>query len=161
MIQFEDLIQIEQEIMDALPDMVAYEDAIILFDAEEIIELEVLPRTEALLNGLQQIIKANQAKAQANKDQMLFSLSNLEIVVLSLGIAILLLMIFAYTYIQLNITRPVLSMNQHILDLSVGKRTPIKLENGGTVIGEMKNAVAKLASNFEQTALFCQSDKRR
>lgn len=154
--EFESLLGIEQEIMDALETMTDYEDPATMFDNEEIIELEVLPRTSAIQLNLQKVISINQEKAQTQKERMLGSLDQLEKVVLGLGLAITLIMILSYLYIRSQITKPVTIMRNKLLGLSEGNLPNVDVKNTSTVIGKMNEALARLANNFKLTANFAE-----
>jgi hypothetical protein len=67
---FESLIGLQQMIMLTLPDAPSYEDAIAIFDAEEMIEMEVLPQTTQLLSQLEELIVANKALAESKEQTM-------------------------------------------------------------------------------------------
>lgn len=155
--EFEQLLVIEQDIMMSLTELTDYEDdPAIMFEAEELIELEVLERTPQLQSSLAAIIQTNRSKAQAQKLEMQASLTQLEQVVWGVGIAIILIIIFSYLYIHAQITRPVLKMRNTLLSLADGKPLEVLKSKESTVIGKMNNALAKLANTSKHTATFAQ-----
>ncbi|GEM_PF-1369792 len=152
--QFEELLIIEKEVMSTLNSFDTYEDPLTKFSMEEIIEVEVLPRSEKIFTDLGSILKHKRSEMTALKDNMINSFTQLVFSVIFSSISLVFLVYLAGIFIRQSITRPVIKMQNVIFKLGRGEIPTDKLEVSNDVIGEMTLSVNTLSSSFKTTSEF-------
>jgi len=157
-IQFEQLLEIEQNLMTELDAFEDYEDPIKKFMAEESIESEVLPRSAQLITQLEGINNyLNEQKAttdaglMSNFKQLINTTSILAGVLLIIGI------ILAFS-ISRAITRPINYLRAIIDRLGQGDLVKIdKSKLSNDEIGDMAKSLSSMAEGFGEITVFAEN----
>ena len=152
--QFEQLLLIEKSIMGNLASFDDYENPSKKFMAEDIIETEVLPRTESIQTQLKEIVKYNHDNAEQVKNDMVASFNQLISVVMTVSIGLFVVVLLASWFISNSIRVPVLKMKEIVSLLGRGELPEGKLKVSDDVIGEMISSVNALSENFAKTTVF-------
>jgi len=157
-LQFEQLLEIEQNLMTELDAFEDYEDPIKKFMAEESIESEVLPRSAQLIEQLEGINnylneqKVNtDAGLMSNFKQLINTTSILAGVLLIIGI------ILAFS-ISRAITRPINYLRAIIDRLGQGDLVKIdKSKLSNDEIGDMAKSLSTMAEGFGEITVFAEN----
>jgi HAMP domain-containing protein/PAS domain-containing protein len=157
-LQFEQLLEIEQNLMTELDAFEDYEDPIKKFMAEESIESEVLPRSAQLITQLEGINNyLNEQKAttdaglMSNFKQLINTTSILAVVLLIIGI------ILAFS-ISRAITRPINYLRAIIDRLGQGDLVKIdKSKLSNDEIGDMAKSLSAMAEGFGEITVFAEN----
>ncbi|MGZ3931786.1 MAG: PP2C family protein-serine/threonine phosphatase [Bacteroidia bacterium] len=153
--KFHHLITIEKQIMVTLKTFDDYENPTKKFQGEELIESEVLPRTNAIMSQLGSIIKKNRAEAIRMKADIQESSARMMTVMLAASIGLFVFIMTAVYFISNGIRRPVLQMKNIIQQLARGELPKEKLDaEKNNVVGEMAHSVNALSESFTQTSEF-------
>ena len=157
-IKFEELLDIEQNIMTELETFEDYEDPIKKFMAEESIESEALPRSAELIVMLENVNDyLNARKVQtdeglvANFKQLINSTAILGIMLLVIGF------VLAFS-ISGTITKPI-SYLRAIID-RLGKGDLVKIDTtkvSNDEIGDMANSLSSMAEGFGEITVFAEN----
>lgn len=152
---FEELLMVEKEVMKTLVFFDDYENPVKKFKCEDIIESEVLPRTQAIMARLTKIIERNRKAALALKQETEMSLQKMMTIILVTSVLLFVFMFFAVSFISGAIRRPVLKMKEVIQKLAKGELYDDKITTSGeNVISEMAVSVNALSESFSKTSKF-------
>ncbi len=152
--EFEDLLLIEKKIMNGLVTFDDYENAKKKFSAEDLVESEVLPRTDGIMHSLKATISRNREEASQIRNELIASFNKLLVISLSVSIGLFLAILMAATYISGAIRKPVQMMREIILQLGKGELPENKITVTRNVIGEMGESVNRLSESFTKTSIF-------
>jgi serine phosphatase RsbU (regulator of sigma subunit) len=152
--RFDDLIKIEKDLMALLVSFDDYENPTKKFEGEDIIENEVLPRTQVIMGQLGAIIKRNREEANRLKNETEEASMRMMTIMMIVAVCLLVLILFAVSFISGNIRKPVLRMKEIISRLARGELSQEKMEVKQNVVGEMAEAVNALSQSFTQTSVF-------
>jgi serine phosphatase RsbU (regulator of sigma subunit) len=152
--RFDDLIKIEKDLMALLVSFDDYENPTKKFEGEEIIENEVLPRTQIIMGQLGAIIKRNREEANRLKTETEEASMRMMSIMMIVAVCLLVFILFAVSFISGNIRKPVLRMKEIIRRLARGELSQEKMEVKQNVVGEMAEAVNALSHSFTQTSVF-------
>jgi signal transduction histidine kinase len=158
---FEELIQVEKQIMSSLVVFEDYDDPYKRLNSEHIIETEILPRTDALMQMHEHIRIIEQAmreEAQANLEE---SSSLLRSLIISLMVVILLLGFLLAKYLTHIITTPISKIVRVINDTSKGILEKVSWKESRDEIGEMVRSVNNLSTKLKTTAVFAEEIGKR
>lgn len=153
-LKFDDLIRVEKKIMSLLIEFDDYENPLKKFEGEDLVESEVLPRTDTIMKDLGAIISNSRSKANKMKEEVEAASNQILSVVLFTSIGLFAFVIFALFFISNAISKPVLKMKQIVTQLGQGKLTDEKMGVSKNVIGEMAGAVNNLSDSFKRTSHF-------
>lgn len=158
---FEALLEIEKEIMSSLAIFEDYDDVVKKMEAERKIEEEVLPRTAAMTDMLQNIIVyGDRFRAEENKRREAAS-ERLRTSIAGLAVTFVLLGLFLAIYMSRRIIRPVNEIKLIVEDLSKGITRKTMRAIKKDEIGQMLQAVNNLSENAMSTALFADEVGKR
>lgn len=152
--KFEALLDIEKGVMTLLVDFDDYENPNKMFQGEDIIESEVLPRTEEIMGSLKTIIQKNQEEAMIMKNNMLVSFNGLLTLIFAVSLTLLIAVVLAALFISSSIRFPVMKMRDIIMSLGRGEMPKEQMKTTKDVIGEMAVSVNKLSDSFTKTSEF-------
>jgi serine phosphatase RsbU (regulator of sigma subunit) len=152
--KFEDLLLIEKKIMSGLVTFEDYENPKKKFSAEDLVESEVLPRTEDIMRSLKATIGRNREEAAQIRNHLIHSFTKLLVITLSVSIGLFLAILMAAQFISGAVRKPVLTMKEIILQLGKGELPQNKIAVTRNVIGEMGESVNRLAESFTKTSVF-------
>lgn len=158
---FEQLIDIEQEIMASLVSFQDYEDPMVKLFAENRIEDEVLPHVNRLETQLSAISKVKRQEAEAAQASIVESSMNLRRLNFILGlITIALGLVIAFS-LNRNITRPISYVKDTVVELSRGqlpeKSSQKTQKFSRDEVGEMAEAVDGLVNGLRATSSFAEN----
>lgn len=154
--KMDELLKIEKILMQSLVNFEDYEDAQKIFAAEEVIEEEVIPRSTEIRALLEHFIKHTEEANEQIRDEMLGSLSQLELIIIAFGFGMFVIILLSVIYIQRNITLPVMQVRDVLLRLSQGEISNQKIKQTDDIIAQMVEALHKLAENFNKVAVNAQ-----
>lgn len=153
-VKFYQLISVEKQIMKTLVSFDDYENPAKKFMCEELIESEVLPRTDSIMKQLNKIIKDNREQAVKMKAEIEDDSSRMTTIMMLSSIGLLLFIIMSISFISHGIRKPVLRMKHIIQQLGRGELPKEKIDAQKNVIGEMASSVNALSESFTQTSEF-------
>ncbi len=152
--KFNRLIGVERKIMTTLITFDDYENPQKKFKCEELIEADVLPRTDGVMKGLRGVIRQNKKEALRMKGEIEKDSSRMTTIMLLASIGLLIFIIMAVSFISGGIRKPVLQMKNIIQQLARGELPKEKLDAKENVVGDMVKAVNLLSDSFTQTSEF-------
>jgi serine phosphatase RsbU (regulator of sigma subunit) len=153
--EFDELINVEKEVMKTLVFFDDYENPQKKFKCEEIIEADVLPRTQNIMNKLNKIIDRNRKEAQTLKAETEITSKRMMTTILISSIALFVFIFFAVSFISGAIRKPVLAMKEVIQKLGKGELPEEKIvTNDKNVVSEMAGSVNTLSESFSKTSKF-------
>jgi serine phosphatase RsbU (regulator of sigma subunit) len=152
--KFNELINVETEIMSTLVTFDDYENPSKKFKCEDIIESEVLPRTQEIMGLLGVIIEGNRAEARSLTDNIQKNAWQMMAVMLVVACGLLFFILVAVSFISRGIRGPVESMKVIINRLSRGEIIHEELHGGDNAVGEMVSSVNALSTSFTKTSQF-------
>ena len=123
LLDFEKLLSIDKKIIDNLKTFEDYEDPIKKMESELIIEDEVLPRTQRLLNSINLLIEDKKNEINIDENSLVEAISGLRVLVIVLAL-ILIIMALVFSYFNSRyISKPIIKIK------TTGKTKPvIKIE---------------------------------
>ena len=151
---FEQLLRIERGIMGSLKEFKDYDDPVTKLESERKIEEEVLPRTTALMNSLNNINTfergiRNEVNSRVESDSRLLSK-----VIIGQSVIIIFIGIFLSLYFANIIISPINKLRLIVNDLGKGITRIIEHNGKGDEIGEMVRSVNNLSEKLRVTATF-------
>lgn len=152
--KFNKLVQVERKIMTTLVTFDDYENPQKKFKGEELVESEVLPRTDAIMKQLSNIVTKNKKIAGSMKEDLEKNSSRMSTILLITSFGLLAFILMAVSFISGSIRKPVLKMKGIIQQLGRGELPDEKLTAEKNVIGEMVASVNSLSESFTQTSVF-------
>jgi serine phosphatase RsbU (regulator of sigma subunit) len=153
--KFDELIGVEKNIMATLVSFDDYENAKKKFKCEELIESEVLPRTDDVMTGLRKIVKRNREEAHTMKVNIEKASKRMMTIMLASSIGLFVFVFFAISFISGAIRKPVLKMKNVIQQLGRGELSDEKIEaKDKNVVAEMATSVNALSESFTKTSVF-------
>lgn len=151
---FDELLAIEKSIMGSLKDFSDYDDPVTKLEAERKIEEEVLPRTTALINSLNNISGYWQEIRQQVNSQLESSSRLLSTIIIAKSIFIIFAGLFLSMFLARAIILPVSRLRSIVNDLGKGITRKIEYPAAKDEIGEMVNSVNNLSEKLQGTATF-------
>ncbi len=156
--EFEELLDIQKDIMIQLAKFEDYEDPIKKFMAEDAIESEVLPRSAEIINKLNvlndfltQQKTTTDATLRANFEQLIRTTAILGVVLLFIGF------ILAFS-ISRAITRPITYLRSVIDKLGKGDLVKIdKSKLSNDEIGDMAKSLSEMTEGFGEITVFAEN----
>ncbi len=153
--RFDELIKVEKDIMQTLVTFDDYENPQKKFKCEELIESEVLPRTQSIMTGLDKIIGKNREEALAMKTDIEQSSLRMMTIMLGASVFLFVFVFFAVSYISSSVRKPVLKMKGTVQHLARGELSNDKIAiRDKNVVAEMVDSVNILSDSFTKTATF-------
>ena len=157
-VNFENLLEVEKEIMASLKTFDDYEDPIIKFQAEDAIESLVLPQSTVILNQIDELstLKRNQ-KTEAD-NSLISSNDNLRNITITLGIIIVAVGLAIAFFMSRSITKPINYIKDVVVTLAKGI-LPEDQDRSfrNDEIGEMAVAMDEFVAGLKSTSDFAES----
>ncbi|MGZ4097886.1 MAG: SpoIIE family protein phosphatase [Bacteroidia bacterium] len=153
-LKFYQLIGKEKQIMKTLVTFDDYENPAKKFMCEELVESEVLPRTDSIMKQLNTIIKSNRESAIRMKAEIEKDSTQMTTIMMVASVGLLLFILMSIYFISNGIREPVLRMKNIIQQLGRGELPKEKIEAKKDVIGDMVSSVNALSESFAQTSTF-------
>lgn len=153
--RFDELIKVEKEIMGLLVTFDDYENPQKKFQGEELIESEVLPRTQDIMAWLGLIIRRNRDEAIAMKAQIEQSSFRMMTIMMAASVFLFLFVFLAVSFISGSIRKPILKMKETVQRLARGEISNDKISiRDKNVVAEMADSVNRLSDSFAKTSAF-------
>jgi serine phosphatase RsbU (regulator of sigma subunit)/preprotein translocase subunit YajC len=153
--RFDDLIAVEKEIMKTLTGFDDYENPQKKFKCEEMIESEVLPRTQEIMNDLDKIVNKNRAEALQMKADIEQASKRMMTIMLGASVFLFVFIFFAVSFISRSIREPVEKMKGIVQQLAKGELSTEKIDSKEkNVVAEMAASVNILSESFTKTSQF-------
>ncbi len=152
--KFNQLIDVETGIMQTLATFDDYENPEKKFACEELIETEVLPRSDELIAMAGSIVAQSRAEAARLTAATESAARRTMTVILICSAGLLVFILFAAGFISGSIRMPVQRMKEIVLRMARGQSISERLEGGSGVVGEMVTAMNALSGSFKQTSSF-------
>ncbi|MGZ3903863.1 MAG: SpoIIE family protein phosphatase [Bacteroidia bacterium] len=154
-LKFDALITVEKEIMKTLVSFDDYENPQKKFKCEEMIESEVLPRTQEIMNDLDKIVGRNRAEALKMKADIEKESERMMAIMFGASVFLFVFIFFAVYFISRNIREPVVKMKGIVQQLAKGELPKEKMDSSEkNVVGEMADSVNILSESFTKTSHF-------
>jgi signal transduction histidine kinase/DNA-binding response OmpR family regulator/HAMP domain-containing protein len=151
---FEKLLAINKKIISNLKNFEDYEDPIKKMESELIIEDEVLPRTQLLLNSINRLIEGKKNEITVDEKSLVEAISSLRVLVILLAlILILLALIFSY-YNSSYISKPIIKIKNIINNLGLGIIKEIPQPKQKDEISDIIKSVNNLSKALLYTSTF-------
>lgn len=151
---FDALVNYEQMIMIKLSSFEDYEIPEHKFQAEGIIEEQVLPVTDSINKHLDKVIEMNHREAEEMRNEVVDSSNKLMSTVFGFSIGLFITIVLATLFLTRSVSKPVLEMKRIVQKLGRGEIPKEQLKVTPDVIGAMVSSVNALSENFEKTAAF-------
>ncbi len=153
--KFDDLIAVEKDIMKTLVSFDDYENPQKKFKCEEIIESEILPRTETIMTDLDKIIDRNRGEALHMKADIEKASQRMMTIMMGASVFLFVFIFFAVSFISRSIREPIIKMKSIIQQLARGELSKEKIEvKDKNVVAEMVTSVNALSESFTKTSNF-------
>jgi serine phosphatase RsbU (regulator of sigma subunit) len=152
--KFHELINVETRVMNLLVTFDDYENPSKKFEGEDIIESEVLPRTQEIMAMLGAIITTNVKEAAQLTAGIEKDTSRMMRIMLFSSLGLLAFILIAIFLISEGIRKPVQKMKEIVYRLSRGEPAKENLQAQDNAVGEMVAAVNALSTSFLKTSEF-------
>lgn len=133
-----------------------YQNPAKLFAAEEILEREIIPRSEKISNDLRSILAARSQLANNQQDVMLYRFNFLLVVVLGIALLIIGSILFSALIITRSIIVPVLTVRSLIMKMGRGELPEMNMKIPHNAVGEMMQALRFMVDGFRETSTFAE-----
>lgn len=151
---FEELLAIEKDIMGSLKEFKDYDDPVTKLEAERIVEEEVLPRTDGLMNSLNNVIAWSKAIRNKENSRLERTSMELRILIIILAITIIFAGLFMSMYMTKVIISPIHKLRRIVNDLGKGIIHKTSHSANNDEIGKMVQSVNNLSEKLQATAQF-------
>ncbi len=151
---YEGLVTYEEKITRSLVTFDDYRDPLKRFLAEELIENEIIPSSNALMLQLKQLIAEKKAEASEMQDRMIASYFYLLVMVLGLAVIIIVSVLMAGGYMQRKVIGPIMKIRGVIMQMSRGELPDFTVRASYNALGEMSYAIRQLIGGLKRTAHF-------
>lgn len=153
--KFEELIEVEKGIMNTLVSFDDYENAQKKFKCEEMIESEVLPRTQEIMANLDRIVARSRAEALRMKANIQSDSRRMTTIMLGASIFLFVFIFFTISFISSAIRKPILKMQGIVRQLARGELSEEKMDTREKdVVSEMATSINTLSESFSKTSNF-------
>ena len=155
---FENLIEVEKEIMGQLVTFEDYEDPLIKLLSEDAIESQVIPSTKNVISILQNVADQQSEVTAASDESMNRATAQLRNITVILGSIIVLIGFLSAFIMTRTITRPINFLKELVLKLGRGQLPDAKSRKfNRDEIGEMAEAVDTLIDGLKSTTRFAEN----
>jgi len=151
---YEDLAVYERKITGTLVTFDDYQDPMKKFTAEELIETEIIPRSNDIMFQLKQLTTEKKAEAALMQDRMIESYYYLLVMVLGLAVIIVVSVVMAGGYMIGKVIVPIMKIREVVLQISKGELPDFNLRFSYNALGEMSYAIRQLINGLRRIAHF-------
>lgn len=152
--EFEKLMIYQSELMHTLVKFDDYNDASKVFQAERIVEREILPQSAKIIGQLNTLILKKRSDADFLHAEMLKGSRRLMWSVLTIAILIVLVILIAAFYMSNHIIVPTMKLKNFIVKMSKGEIAEQSFSIRNNAVGQMTEAVIVLAESMKMTTRF-------
>ena len=151
---FEAVLSDQQTIMMSLDNGLAYEDAMTLFICEDLIESNIIPTSDAIIDGLEDKIREKNELSEKLKDNLIISFNNVILSVVGLGLFAIAIAFGISFVLGRSITRPINMVREKIRQISLGMIPDQLSTKSKDEIGQMSNGINSLINAFSASSQF-------
>ncbi|MBP9790417.1 MAG: GAF domain-containing protein, partial [Bacteroidia bacterium] len=152
--EFERCMVAQNELMRTLVNFDDYEDAVKKFQAEGIVENQILPQSTKIISQLNRLILKKKASADLMHTEMLSSSRTLMWSVLGIAILIVIVILIAAFYMSNHIIVPTMKLRNIIVQMASGEIPELNVKPHANAVGQMTEAVGTLALSLKKTTHF-------
>jgi CheY-like chemotaxis protein/putative methionine-R-sulfoxide reductase with GAF domain len=152
--RFEQVLVYQRQVMNLLVSFDDYEDPMKHFAAEEVIDNEILPRTNDIIGSLNKVIVQKRSLAEFEYTEMMAASRALMWSVLGIAILIVIVVLMAAFYMSNSIIVPTMKLKNYVLQMGKGEIPEVELRQRKNAVGQMNEAVIKLAESLKKTTGF-------
>ncbi len=151
---FDEVLAQQATVMQSLRSTLDYEDPMVVFVVEDIVENNIIPASDQLIERLDNIISSKNLQSEEVKQGMLASFQDLLWAILILGGVGALFAFIISALLVKNITGPIKILHKKIAQISTGEiPESISIKNRDE-IGEMSTGINSLIDGFKSTSEF-------
>jgi len=148
------LFRSESNLTNTLTTFSDYEDPMKKFEAEEMLEGDILPEAVEISKELNGMIVSKRQELEELHSLMKVSYRNLIWSVLAVAMSIVMVVLMSAFYLSHFMILPVMKLREYIQQLGRGEIPSVSLQIKNNVVGQMTEAVISLTENFKTTAHF-------
>ncbi|HRG57623.1 MAG TPA: ATP-binding protein [Bacteroidia bacterium] len=152
--KFEKLLTTEKRIISLLNSFEDYEDPVKKMESEFIIEDEILPITENILNSINSLIEDKKLEITKDEAELVNGILRLRIIVIVLSLLLILLALAFSLYTSRYISKPIIKIKNIINNLGLGIINEIHQPNQKDEIADIINSVNNLSQSLLYTSSF-------
>lgn len=157
-VEFEKMLDIEQEVMGQLVTFENYEDAITKFLGEDAIDSQVIPMSANINKLLEQVALTQQTITERSNSELKNATSQLRSITIILGVIIVIIGLLSAYFITRSITRPINYIKDIVVKLGKGELVNDEGRRfNKDEIGEMAEAMDNLIQGLRSTTLFAEN----
>jgi len=158
MVEFEKMLEIEQEVMGQLVTFENYEDPITRFLGEDAIDSQVIPMAASISTLLEDVAVRQQEITEASNSDLQSSVNQLISITITLGVIIVIIGLLSAYFITRSITKPINYIKDIVVKLGRGELVEDKGKRfNRDEIGEMAIAMDNLIKGLRETTLFAEN----
>lgn len=154
---FQQLVERENEVMKILNTFSDYQDPVKKFTAEELLESEIFPLSEIIIQKLEAIVRNKRDESAIAQNNMMISLSGLLVVVVGLSSLIIISILAVFLFMSSSILGPVMKMREAILKMSRGEFPNLNFKRPKNAVGETLDALSLLLTSMKHTSEFARN----
>jgi len=154
MASFENILNDQKTIMESLNSALAYEDAMTLFVCEDLVEGNIIPTCDELIEKLDETMKLKSAETNNISTEMENSFSNLSLAIFIMGLVGAIFGLVISGWLSRNITRPVKALQGKIEQIRRGVIPESINVINNDEIGEMSHGINSLILGFKSSSEF-------
>lgn len=155
--EYDGLLLEQQKVMGMLVHFDDYNDAMKKFEASEIVENEIIPQSNAIIDELNKLIAQKNIEAEMAHSNMRASYRSLIWSMMGLGFLIIIVVLVAVFYLSKAMVLPLIKLKNHILSMGRGEIPEVEVSDKKNAVGLMSVAVKSLAENMKKTTAFANS----
>ena len=152
--EFEKLMIYQSDLMHTLVKFEDYNDASKVFQAERIVEREILPQSATIITQLNKLLLKKRTDAELVHIEMLNGSRRLMWSVLTIAILIVLVILIAAFYMSNHIIVPTMKLKNFIVKMAKGEVPEQSFSIRSNAVGQMTEAVIVLAESMKMTTRF-------
>ncbi len=158
MVEFEKMLEIEQEVMGQLVTFENYEDPITRFLGEDAIDSQIIPMAASISALLEDVAVRQQGITEASNSDLQSSVNQLISITITLGVIIVIIGLLSAYFITRSITKPINYIKDIVVKLGRGELVEDKGRRfNRDEIGEMASAMDNLIDGLRETTLFAEN----
>lgn len=157
-VKFEEMIEVQKDIMQKLQNFDDYDDFMIKGEAEIIIESVVIPESATIIEMLKRITEMQSVLTAKSDESLITSTARVNQITILLGSIIVIIGILSALFMSRSITRPINYLKEVVVKL--GKGELVEDQNrkfNNDEIGEMAEAMDKFVNGLKSTTLFAEN----
>lgn len=151
---FEIVLADQRAVMENLSSDLAYDDAMTLFISEDLVESNIIPPCDELIEKLDAIMLMKSEETNSITATMEDSFSSLGLAILFLGIVGAIFGFIISNWLGSNITKPIKVLQDKIAQIRLGVIPEVITKMNKDEIGEMSHGINSLIQGFKSSSEF-------